>query len=254
MPVLNEADAIYLGDTAVDAVYAGEYKVWPVVSETPIPMDGLVVWLNADNYTGTSWPNVGSDAEPVVVGTPPMTLAPAPFNGLSVVRFKANEGRLRGAWPHPVHDYTLIYLTRWVGPNPGRAFSVQYPPSNMLVGMHTSQPDTFYDNGTWLVAGTGWNWWSPGPGPWRMYGADSDGGVGSRFFIDGTQLGPAIPTFGAQEGFYNGWGISGYEAAGPGETIDIEVAEFFLYNRKLSDAERVRVEDYLRERWLAPWR
>ena len=29
MPLLNEADTLYVGDTEVDAVYLGTDKIWP---------------------------------------------------------------------------------------------------------------------------------------------------------------------------------------------------------------------------------
>jgi hypothetical protein len=111
--------------------------------------------------------------------------------------------------------------------------------------MHTSKRDTMYDNGTWLDSpgGTTWDWTAPGP--WRMYEADSQGGVGSRFFINGVQIGPLASGSG---GLTNGWALSGY-SSGTEETMDIEVAELVLYDRKLFDAERIRVEDYLRTKW-----
>ena len=118
--------------------------------------------------------------------------------------------------------------------------------------MHTSQPDTMYNNGTWIVYGTGWNGWTTGTtNPWRMYGADSTQSVGTRFFIDGTQLGSPVFNVGPQEGLYGGWGLSGY-GAGNEETLDIEVAELVLYNRKLSDSERMQVETYFGKKWDLP--
>ena len=59
MPILNDADALYLGDQAVDAVYAGTTLVWSALDpDTPAyltatgldasfapALDGLVVGL-----------------------------------------------------------------------------------------------------------------------------------------------------------------------------------------------------------------
>lgn len=146
---------------------------------TPADLSGLSVWHTAEDYVSGSWPNRGSGPSSTLVGTPAPTIAATPLNGKPVVRFTANEGRLRGTWATAVHDWTLVYLVRWVGPNPGRAFSAQYPPSNLLVGMHTSAYDAMYDNGTWLY-GPAYGTW---PTTWRMYGADSQSGQGMLSLI-----------------------------------------------------------------------
>jgi hypothetical protein len=108
--------------------------------------------------------------------------------------------------------------------------------------MHTSQFDTMYDNGTWL-GGTGY---PPPPGPWRIYEADGVLALDSRFFIDGVRISTVGPGNGG--GLLNGWGLSGYENSSA-ESLDIEVAELLLYDHRLSDAERISVEEYLRAKW-----
>ena len=213
---------------------------------TPAQLTGLATWIDANDYVPGTWTNKGGGAVPTIAGTPPMAIG-ATLNGMPTVRFKTGEGRLRSGWSTGVNDYTLLYLVRWVGPNAGRAWTVQYPPSNFLVGMHTSQPDTMYDNGVWLTSGTGWNVWGAGPGPWRMYEADGANGSPSRFFIDGVLVSGNGANSGG--GLTNGWGLSGY-GAGPEETMDIEVAELLLFDHKLADAERIQCEEYLTTKWL----
>ena len=213
----------------------------------PDSLPGLVTWLDAIDYLPGNWPNKANGPTPTFVGTPAPAWSATTMNGMPTVRFKTSEGRLRSTWSDPVYDWTVIYLVRWVGPGVGRAFSVQYPPSNELIGLHTSQPDWMYVNGGSITPGTGWNMWSPGPGPWRMYGGDSASvstyGV-ARFFIDGTLIGSANDTL----GLTGGWAISGY---GPGteETMDIEIAELLIWNRQLSDDERAEAERYLIRKW-----
>lgn len=248
MALLKDATKVYAGTQPVKAVYQGATKVWPI-GFRPNDISGLVTWLDAQNYSVGSWPNGGSGPAVTIPGAPAPTVSVNQLNGMPLVRFTTGEGRVRSTWPYPVLDWTLVYLVRWVGPGVGRSWTVLYPPSNLLVGLHTSQPDTMYDNGTWVVAGTGWNWWTPGPGPWRMYGADSQSPGGVALFIDGTQVGARTEVQGY--GLDNGWGLSGY-GTGTEETMDIEVAELVLYNRKLSDAERKQVEAYLQEKWFGP--
>lgn len=213
---------------------------------TPDTIPGLVTWLDAADYTSGGWPNKGSGPAITIVGTPVMTVGNT-LNTKPTVRFSANEGRLRSSWPYPVDDWTLLYLVRlWRG-NVGRAFSVQYPPSNLLVGMHTTGQDTMYDNGAWLGPGGGSAVpWTPAPGPWKLYEADSDSvGGGQGFFMNGTAYG----RYSGPGGLVSGWGLSGYAPNTAEETMDIEVAEVLLWNRRLSDPERQQAEGYLRDRW-----
>jgi len=247
MVLLNTADSVYLGSQKVDAVYLGAQEVWSS-RFNPSRLSGLVAWLDAKTYTPGSWPNMGSGPAITLPGGTAPTVSANRLNGLPVVRFKTNEGVVRSTWPYPVHDFTVVYLVRWIGPNVGRAFGAQYPPSNFLVGFHTSKPDAMYDNGTWMEGPpVGWNVWaSYPPAPWRMYEADCTTGVSSRFFIDGTLIGSAAVVNGG--GLTSGWAISGYGDT-TSETMDIEVAELVLYNRKLSDVERRQVEDYLALKW-----
>lgn len=214
----------------------------------PLLIPGCQVWLDAVDYTPGSWPNKGSGAAVNIEGVPAMTVSTNTLNSKPLVRFLGGGGRVRGGWPTNPHDYTMIYVVRWVGVAVGRAFSGQYPPSNMLIGFHTSAKDAMYDNGVWIYGPEGQGWWSPPPGPWRMYEADSSSTVGVRFFIDGVLAGAHNDSANAQGGLFGGWAMSGY---GPNanETMDIEVAEMVLYDRKLSDAERQQVEAYLRTKY-----
>ena len=256
MTLLNAANKIYLGGQTVHAIYAGANKVWPTATFTPASIPNLVHWLDAgslslsDNDVVTVWPNLASGAQPTIVGTPQPKFRTNKLNGKPIVSFNAGEGRLRSAWSGAdVHTYTLIYVVRWRGPSTGRAFSVQYPPSNFLVGSHDTGKDLMYDNGTWINGpNPTWGDWGSGPGPWRMYGADGKATFGSRFFIDGTLIGTA----GGSGGITGGWGLSGYDAAGAQETIPIDVAELLLYDRQLDVAERQAIEDYLRVKYDLP--
>ena len=239
----------------VNAMYVGLDLGWnfaPVVN--PPVMTGLVHWLDpsrlalADGAAVTTWPNLGTGAQPTFIGTPPPVFKAARLNGKGVVRFTAGQSGLRSAWSGAsLDDYTLIYVVRWIGPGVGRAFSMQYPPSNFLVGMHTSAKDAMFANGSWIYgASTGWADWGTVQ-PWRMYGADGKIHVTSRFFIDGVVTGSPGPA--SAGAFASGWGLSGYDPASSGEMMDFEVAELLIYDHQLTDAERISVEAYLRTKW-----
>lgn len=213
---------------------------------SPASISGLTSWLdpskgNLNNAAG------GPAME--AVGTPAPSLAAAVSpSGLAVAHFAYGEGRIRSGWAGDVNDFTVLYVVRATGPNVGRAFSSRYPPSNFLIGFHTSYPDAAYNNGLWFGAGTGWNMWSASwPGPWRLYGGDSASGGGFRFFVDGLQIGTTDTTDGD---LTRGWAMSGYDDSAPGETMDMDVGEVLVYDRRVSDVERVQLETYLQAKWL----
>jgi hypothetical protein len=45
------------------------------------------------------------------------------------------------------------------------------------------------------------------------------------------------------------YALSGYEDATAGETMDCDIAELLIYDTKLSDANRILCEEYLRAKW-----
>lgn len=253
MTVLNPATKLYLGNVPVIAAYAGATKVWPPVLGA-IPMAGLVTWLDAADYTPGSWPNKGSGPAVTLSGLPVPTISANKLNGKPLVSFISGGGRVRSVWNTAPHDYTLIYIMRWTGPGKGRSFSVQYPPSNMLIGTHDAAIDAMYDNGGWTYGGGAGAppWWSPPPSPWRTYEADSTSTAGARFFVDGVLAGGYNNSANVQGGLYGGWGLSGYDVVSANETLDMEVAELVLYDHKLTDVDRQKVEKYLNDKWFPP--
>lgn len=254
-PVLNTADKVTVGSQVASAVYAGVTKVWP--SFSPLTLPGLNVWLDAsqlalaDGAGVSPWPDLSGKGNPgVVSGTPPPVVRANALNGLRVVRFKPNEGRVRGntalsvsGLPAPGYNYTIVYVTRMVGPTVGRSFAGQYPPTNFLVGFHSSGQDAAYDSG-WLGTAAGYVL----PTAWKLYSmtASHDGttyNVG--FYKDGALIASAASGSGLQDRYH----LSGYDVAAAQETCDCEVAELVIYNRRLTDTDRQRVESYLKSKW-----
>jgi hypothetical protein len=225
----------------------------PVIN--PPVTSGLAVYHDADqlnlanNAPVTAWPNLGTANQPSFIGSG-TTLALRVCNGRDVVRFTPS-GAMRGsnqqyAPDYPMrYTYTLFYVARWRGPVAGRCFTSAYPQgSNAILGYHSSGFDAVHDSviGWWVVPTA----FGPAPGPWRMYGMTGEGGVGAHFYFNGVdKVGLAVTPFDLQY-YYN---INGYELAGFAETGDFDLCEFLMYDRKLSDAERVQVEGYLRTKW-----
>lgn len=256
MALLNTADKIYLGAVAADAVYAGATKVWP--SFSPASIAGLTVWLDAsqlalaDGAGVSPWPDLSGNANHgTITGTPPPAVRANALNGKRVVRFKPNEGMVRGnngigssGLPAPFYNYTIMYVTRTVGPTVGRAFSGLYPATNFLVGFHSSGMDTAYDGSGFLVPANAYNI----PTAWKLYGmtGSHDGTVAAdTFYSNGVALGSA----GGGTGLQDKYNLSGYDATGTQESCDCEVAELVIYNHTLISTDRVKIENYLRGKW-----
>lgn len=253
MTLLNDANKIYLGTAAATAVYAGTTKVYPGAGFDPSSLPGLEVWLDATTSTlndgdpVSSWPNYGSGTNPSMVGSPLPVFRTAMLNGLPVVRFSQNQGMLRGTGSM-AQNFTLLYITRaWSG-NVGRAMSATNPPAiNFMVGFHTSGQDFLYDTGVYTTIFP----FGSFPGPWKLYEADgvvTSGTYTSRFFNDGVLQGSPLSP-GSTGGMHGSYGINGYGPTTEDETMDCDVAEFLIYNRQLADADRIKVESYLRAKW-----
>jgi hypothetical protein len=243
MTILGEATALYAGDQPVQAVYVGATKVWPD-SFNPSDITGLAVWLDAADYVSGVWTNRGSGAQPGFIGSPAPVVSTNTLNGKSVVRFTRNEGRLRMLSGSGANlEWTLVYVGRMVGPSTGRVVTAVFPPSNMLVGFWNGNQDVLYDAGFADNSYVGWTT------DWKMYGGDCTNYV-TRLFSDGVLLGST--TTGTANGWQDTFSISGFDPVADNETCDCEVAEAVLYNRKLSDVERQKVEGYLRDKWFKP--
>ena len=214
----------------------------------PLPMTGLTVWMQAEQFAVTSWPNQGSAPAPAIVSGESYALwpelMPNSLNGKPAVRFKANGGRVRGTGlcADGSFDLTVIYIARMWGPNLGRIWTNKYPPYNFLIGAHSAGYDSCYDGG-WIA---GPNPHSAAPQPWRMWGyVTSNVPREARFYVNGVVTGT-----GSSAGADNRWNISGYSDAYE-ETCDCEVAEILSWNRALSVAERQQVEAYLTAKYGA---
>lgn len=234
---------------------------WLAPPFAPTQIAGLAVWLDAsqlalaDGAAVSSWPDLsGQGHTGAIVGTPGPAVRANALKGQRVVRFKPNEGRVRGntglsAGGIDTYNFTVIYITRAMAGTVGRAFSGLYPQTNYTQGFHSSGQDLLYCNG-WVKNASAWGTF---PTPWKLYTATSshDGTANLvRFYSNSVDLTENTAAAGAG-GLGSGYNLSGYDATSAVETMDCEVAELVIYNRKLSDAERVQVEDYLRGKWLA---
>jgi len=227
-------------------------------SAVSFPQTGLQLHFDASalalaNGAAVSpWPNLAQPGIPGnMVGSPAPTFQTGQINdGKGVVRFRAGQGMLRATAIGVSTPFTLAYVAHYIGANATqqRIVSTDYPPNNFLIGFWgpSGGPgyfDTVYDGG----------WASGEPSTvatlaWKLYSADQSGvNVPTRLFSDGTLVrsgGSGSQNFGGT------FHLSGQDPTAATESSDCEVAEVFLYNRQLSDAERQQLENYLRNKWF----
>lgn len=244
MTSLKAATKVQFGAQTASRVYAGTNWAWP----PKVPMlAGLTIWLDAST---SKWTNLAPGPQPTILGSPPPTFRTNALNGLPVVRITANAGQLRFTNTGIDKNYTLLFVARRWRITSGRVVTADIATSgaNLLWGFHGNEFDSAYVEG-----------WFNTPGPtggvtsatqWRLYSGDHETTGTARLFSNGVLLGshPSPPPT-------KGWGgtlnIGGYDA-GRTQEADSEIAEFIMYNRKLSDAERQQVENYLRTKWAVP--
>jgi hypothetical protein len=258
MTVINEADKLYLGAHAVDRIYSGANLVWPVFKPTDLP--GLRIWLDASQLAGAQgsdvspWPNLAGGAPGTMMTNPGNYILPIvstnTLNGLKIVRFYNSQARMRMTGIGVTLDYTVAYVARMVpGGIVGRIVTTTYPDNNFLLGFWNGFEDVAYStSGAFFVPDNR----PAASNNWKLYSSDAATPVWTpRMFSNGVLLNTSSTTSGnpTQDGWGNNFNISGYDASTTAETCDCEIAEVVLYDNKLADADRQKVEDYLRAKW-----
>jgi hypothetical protein len=233
---------------------------------SPSDLPGLAIWFDAaqlglaDEAEVSPWPNLANAAKPgAMVATPLPVVRPNGPLGQQVVRFFNAGGRVRMTATGIKWAHTLVYVARMVpgGYNAGRIICAAYPPPNYLIGWWNGYEDVGYSTtGSFFVPDAR----KAVTTDWKMYSGDADaspefGGAGyhPRMFKDGVLLSSGGQVDGycqMGDAWWDTFNISGYGPAGAEETCDCEVAEVVLYDRKLPDADREKVEDYLRDKWF----
>lgn len=220
----------------------------------PSHIAGLGIWFDAsqlglaDGSDVSPWPNLINSLLPgSIVGTPTPKVRANALKEKPVVRFKSGEGgvRITGTGVHL--SWTIVYVGRMVGPQPGRVVTAIYPEGgNLLIGYWNGFQDRAYDNGfTMPEVYTDWTT------DWKMYAGDGNPTIPRTRFFGGP--GPTLGLFGTTatgQGWGNTFAISGYAIDTATESSDCEVAEVVVYNRQLGGLERQQLETYLYEKWL----
>ena len=226
----------------------------------PKSISGLNVWLDASqlglaNGAAVSpWPDLsGNNRHGAIIGTPAPVVRYPGLSGLPVVRFRYNEGRVRGlsglAAGAAGKNFTILYVGRVLGPIVGRVFSSDYPESNLCVGFSGSYDGVAFDHPPAVYMPASPATWLRMPSPWRMptYASSFDGtNLSTALYLDKVYAG-GITTGG--NGLQTHYYLSGYDATLASETCDCEVAELLIYNRLLNTTERQNVESYLWAKW-----
>jgi hypothetical protein len=254
MTALNHADMIFYKGMAADRVYAGSVKVWERFS--PLNLTGCKVWLDASKLAVpngapvSSWTNLAGSPHPALLGSPsPVMMTNAINTSMPCVRVTQGQGRWRFTGLDLDREYTAFIVARRWQLRGGRILTSLGTTSNFLIGWHGNEFECMYQEG-----------WFNTPGPtggllsttaWRMYSADGSASNTSRLFGFGYLLGQH-PTPPASKGWGGTLNISGYTNdvdIAVSQQADCDVAELIVYNRKMPDLERQRVESYLMTKW-----
>jgi hypothetical protein len=259
---------VYQGSAMAGAMYQAGAQVWPPPPAfAPSDLTGLAVWLDASQLAGAAgssvspWPNLA-------VGGPPGTMLTSPgnnilpivstntLNGKKIVRFYTDQARMRMTGHGVELTYTLAYVARPVpgGTMAGRIMTSSYPPTNFLTGFWNGYEDVAYSSSGSFWTGASGNPQTSVTSNWKLYSSDAGPGDTAwlpRLFKNGVQISQSSAAVGnrGQDGWLGTMNIPGYDPNTTAETCDCEVAEVVLYDHKLTDADRVKVETYLRTKW-----
>ena len=251
MTILNTADAVCVGSTEEDAVYAGPIEVWP--PQFPATLPGLAVWFDAsqlyldDGAPVAPWPNLANYRAPgTIIASPPPTVRADALNGLPVVHFLPNQGSLVMDNTGVDLDYTCVFLARMVN-GADRIITADIAHQNFLLGWVSGNQDSGYSYGYFD------SYVMPWTTDWKLYSSDCDSVERlPTLYSNGVLIGKSLNDPGTIPGCWGGsLVISGLGWDDGTQTSDCEVAEFILYDRKLSDVDRQAVEGYLRQKWLS---
>lgn len=225
-------------------------------SFTPTDLSGLAVWLDASQLAGgdgssvTSWPNLASGGVAVTqVGTPVPTILAPGKNGLKVVRFVGlTGGGFQASSTGVDQNHTMAIVARYSNATAATQQRIisGLGAANLVAGWHGAAEDLAYMGGSgWFtpLGSTG----RPGTTNWRLYGTDAPAGAGtgSRLFANGTVIGTGVAS---TLGWQNVLSLGGHLGQA-NQGSDCEIAEVVMYNRRLTDSERQRLEYYLYTKW-----
>lgn len=204
------------------------------VSFDPTDIPGLVLNLKPADIVALTM--VGSPAPTVVTGV---------INGQPVARFTANEGRVRLTSTGIGLNYSVFHVSRLRTAAMGRVVGATYPPSNLLVGFWNGFQNVFYVEGfltpdARVAQTTDWQLFT-------LIGIGEPGDATAWAYKDGVFQSGNHPVTG---GWQDTLSIGGYDPTGAAETPDADVAEILIYDTGLSDTDRERVENYLREKYF----
>lgn len=266
MPIIPSPNDVRVGADQVEAIYAGNVKVWAAHVWTPKDITGLGFWIDAQQITGlsdgaavTTWHDCsGSGFDVVAEGTPLATYRAAAVNGCPAVEFVGD-----------VSSGTTMRITGWGTALAGKTDYTLFVVANnrQTAGNVPVILVAPYRNNAWqwLVeydTNGGLFWGHVG---YRRYDAGIPDGSPClltlhfphepHFYVDSTEITDYVTYSGdlqpsimpieyigsdVQFGTYN---------TPPGYGVDGDVAEILWYDHALTDPERVQIETYLKAKW-----
>ena len=214
---------------------------------SPNNLADLEIWVDASDDSSftystsnqiSAWKNkIGSTYTFDQKTGTPLRVTGGP-NGHSVVQFDGADDALWTDTSYDNTDYTVLVVARQTGAVNGRLISSKT--ANWLLGYHQGDIDDFVHNG-WLYNGS-----TSSDTDWHLHVSNqnsSDQGNGWLDFVQKVTNSNGANTSSQPGKFmFGAWRNTETPSAG-------EVAEFIVYDRVLSSAEREIIEGYLANKW-----
>ena len=232
----------YSGATTIAG---GTLQLQAPATTAPGSIAGLLVHLDANNVTGGgnpadgtqigTWTNLASGGAGNFTGgtSPYVNWTGNPMNGNSVVHF---WGGLLSNSTNFGNNVTVMYVGRMDGGSNRRLLDASG--NNWLLGYWGGNMNTVYwNNGGQLSGALDYNS--------HIFMATADGSTGRAYNIDGTEVLFNTRGLGGASQGPNGMRLGG----STGERSYGDVGEVLVFNRALTAAERLQMEQYLQAKW-----
>ncbi|MGE5659486.1 MAG: LamG-like jellyroll fold domain-containing protein [Actinomycetota bacterium] len=210
-------------------------------SSSPVPTNGLLVYLTGDSYKGGDrWDDLssrGNHASKASNSAMPSVFAVSNYNGknFKVMRFDSSCGMTFPDSLNLQKPFTAIIVDRYYGNTKGR--TLQSRSNNWLLGKHGG------NNGCYMEGWIG----SPYSSTLNTFTISTVTleGTSPNWYVDGVSKG--------NSGGSTAPGKLGLCKGGSsGEVSDADIAAILIWDRVLSEAERQKVEKWLGEQYGIP--
>jgi hypothetical protein len=247
VPLLNEADRIYLGKNPVDSMWLDGLMVWPsVLPFSPLEIPTLLMWMDATVLTGKSdgdtvpyWPDTSGNAFGATIYAGNVVYSADGINGKPALRFGAygTFAEMRIDHGRTIGSRTIFQVVKNIGQY-GSFATTQLQITDPYMQTYSTGGTVHTYTTPDLNSGAPWS----GEGQLvTVWGDTATSTQGLK--VDSTEVTSAWAPNASTGHFQLGanaaasYGMNGW------------IGEILIYDRCLTVLEREDVQTYLREKW-----